>query len=108
MGASHEASLRELLARLIEAGRAFAQAEIALVRKTVAAWAGAAKIGAALIIVALILANAAVIVLVAALGMALARWIGPAGGLAVAALIALIVAGLLGWLAAKRFSEMLK
>ena len=95
--------MRDLAARLIESGKAWAQAEITLVRMTALRWAEAAKIGAVLVVLALILVNAAVIVLVAALGMALAAWLGTAGGLAVAAILALLLAGLLGWLAVRRF-----
>jgi uncharacterized membrane protein len=103
-----EASFRELLSRLIDSAKAFAQAEVALVKKTAAAWAGAAAIGAGLVLVALILVIAAVIVLVAALGMTLAIWVGTPGGLAIAAVIALVLAGLLGWLAYRRFLGMVK
>lgn len=108
MRGNEEPSIRALVARLIEAGKAFVEAEIALVKTTIAAWAGAAKIGAALLIVALLLALAGLIVLVAALGMALAIWIGPAAGLAIAALIALLLAGLLAWAGVKRFIALVK
>lgn len=105
MGGSREASLRELLARLIDSSKAFVQAELALVRKTMAAWAGAIKIGAALITLAIVLVNAAVIVLIAALGMALAGWLGMVGGLAAAGAIALLSAGVLIWLAIRCFKQ---
>ncbi len=108
MRGNNEASLRELIARLVDSAKAFAQAEIALVRKTVSAWAGAAAIGAALTVTALLLVGAAIVVLVAALGMTLAMWIGVPGGLAVAGLIALASAGLLAWLAVRRFTTMVK
>lgn len=108
MGGRQDVSLRELLARLIDSAKAFAQAEIALVRATAAAWAGAVKIGAALIAVALVLALSGAIVLLAAFGVALGHWLGLAGGLAVAAVIALLIAGLLLWLAARRFLALMK
>ncbi len=108
MGGNNEASLRELLARLIDSGKAFIEAEIALVRGAVRAWAGAAKIIAALTLVAFALVNAALVVLLVALGMALAKWLGMAGGLAVAALIALLVAGLLGRMAVLRLKSLVR
>lgn len=107
MRGTDEASLRELVARLIDSTKAFVQAEVALVRRTFTVWAGAAKAAAILFVIALILVNAAVIVLLAALGMALATWLGTAGGLAVAALIGLAAAGLLGWIGARRIMAML-
>lgn len=100
--------MRELLARLIDNVRAVALAEIALVKATASAWAGAAKVAALLAVVALLLALAAIIVLLAAFGMTLAIWIGPAAGLALAGLAALALAGLFGWLAARRIIGMLK
>lgn len=102
MGGNNEASLRELLVRLIGSAKAFVEAEVALVRDTVRAWAGAAKMIAALAVMAFALVNAALVVMLVALGMALAKWLGMAGGLALAALIALLVAGLLGRLAVLR------
>lgn len=100
--------MRELIARLIDAVRAFAQAEIALVKATAAAWAGAAKVAGVFIAIALLLANAAIIVLLAAFGMTIAIWLGPAAGLAIAAVIGLVLAALFGWLAASRIMKMLK
>jgi high-affinity K+ transport system ATPase subunit B len=108
VGGSNEASLRDLIARLIQSGKAFVEAEIALVLGAVRAWAGAAMIIAALALVAFILVNAAIVVLLAALGMALATWLGMAGGLAVAALIALLVAGLLCWIAFLRVKALVR
>jgi hypothetical protein len=106
VGGNNEASLRELLARLIGSAKAFVEAEVALVRGTVRAWAGAAKMIAAFTVIAFALVNAALVVLLVALGMALATWLGMAGGLAVAALIALLVAGLLGRIAVLRLKAL--
>lgn len=99
-----EESLRELVARLIDSGKAYAQAEVALVKTTVSVRAAQAKPAAIFGVIAILLVQAALTVLVAALGMALAQWLTPAGGLAAGAVIALLIAGLLGWMAARRLS----
>ena len=99
------ASLRELLARLIEDGKAWATAEIAVVKATATAWITPAKIAVPLVIGAVFLVQAALTVLVIALGAALAAWIGVAGGLAVAALIVLLIAGGMVGIAITRFGK---
>lgn len=99
------ASLRELIARLIEDGKAYAQAEIAVVKATARAWLAPAKIAVPLVIVAIFLLQAALTVLVAALGIALATWLGTAGGLAVGALIVLAIAGLLVGIAVSKLGS---
>ena len=104
-GDDQELTLRDLIARLIDSGKAYARAELLVLRKSAklrlveARWAAMFGTGA------LILALAGAIVLVAALGLLLARWIGPAGGMAVAGLLALVVAGLLGWRASVQFID---
>jgi hypothetical protein len=95
-------SLRDLIARLIDSAKAYAKAEIMLVKKTVKVIVSQAVPTAALAGAAFLLAQAALVVLVAALGVALATFLGLAGGLAVAGILALLLAGLLGWLALKR------
>jgi protein-S-isoprenylcysteine O-methyltransferase Ste14 len=97
-------SLRDLIARLIDSGKAYLRAEVTLVRKTVEVRLEQAKPAAAFAIGAVLLVQAALVVLLAALGLALGTWLGPAGGLAVAGLFALALAGLLIWLAARRFT----
>ncbi len=99
------APLRELVARLIEDGKAWASAEIAVVKATATAWIAPAKIAVPLAIVALFLLQAALTVLVIAFGMALATWLGVAGGLAVAALIVLLIAAGLVGIAVTRFGK---
>lgn len=99
------ASLRELAARLIEDGKAWASAEIAVVKATATGWIAPAKIAVPLAIVALFLVQAALTVLVIAVGMALAKWIGVAGGLAVSALIFLLIAAGLVGIAVTRFGK---
>ena len=99
-----EESLRDLVARLIDSGKAYLNAEVTLVKTTVSVRVAQAKPAAAFIVVAILLVQAALTVLVAALGMLLAQWLTPAGGLAVGAVLALLLAGLLGWMAARRLS----
>lgn len=100
----HDESLRDLVARLIDSAKAYASAEVAVVKKTVTFRVDQAKPAAIFGVAALLIVQAALTVLIAALGVALARWIGVAGGLAVAAVLALMVAGLLVWLALRRFT----
>ena len=94
-GGEQEISLRDLIARLIDSGKAYAKAELLVVRKTAKLRLVEAKWVAAFAGTAAVLALAGVIVLLAALGLALARWLGPAGGMAAAGLTALIVAAVL-------------
>ena len=95
-------SLRELIAQLIEAGKAYARAEIAYIKQIATARVTAAAMGIGFAIVALVLVQASLTILLAALGMLLARWIGTAGGLAIAALTGLVIAGLLAWIGLQR------
>ena len=103
-GDQGDLSLRDLIARLIDSAKAYLRAEVALIKKTVEVRLGQAKPAAAFAIGAILLVQAAVVILLAALGMALATWLGAAGGLAAAGLIALSVAGLLVWLAIRKFT----
>ena len=101
----HGESLRDLLSRLIDQGKLYAQAELTVVKRTALSWVTAAKFGIAFGVVALFVAQAALTTLLVALGFSLATWVGPAGGLAIAGLIGMIVAGVFGYLAASRLSE---
>ena len=98
-------SVRDLISRLIDEGKAYAKAEVAVIKATAFGWIRPAKIAVPLIIVAILLVQASLTVLVAALGMALAHWIGAAGGLALAAVIVLLLAGALAGIAAVKFSK---
>lgn len=104
VGDQEELSLRDLIARLIDSAKAYLRAEVALVRKTVEVRLDQAKPAAAFAIGAVMLVQAALVILLAALGMGLATWLGPAGGLAVAGLVGLLIAGLLVWAAVSRFT----
>lgn len=98
----HQESLGELVSRLLDNAKDYVRAEIALVRQTALSKVDAIRPAAIMAVVAIFLAQAALTVLVAALGMALAAWLGTAGGLAVGAVIVLAVAGLLVLLAVNR------
>ncbi|WP_116090161.1 phage holin family protein [Sphingomonas crusticola] len=101
-------SLRELAARVIDNGKAYVRAEVTLAKTTVTTKAAQAGPAAGLIVVAIVLVQAAATILAASLGLLLARWLGLAGGFAVAALVVLLVAGLLGWTAVKRIKGIVK
>ena len=89
-------SLRELIAELIEAGKSYVRAEIAYYKQLATGRARAAATGAAIAVVALLFVQAALTVLLGALGLWAARWLGMAGGFAIAGLVGLMVAALLG------------
>lgn len=101
-------SLRDLVARVIDNTKAYLKAELSLAKQTAATKAGQAGPAAAYILVAIVLVQAAVTVLAASLGLLLAQWLGLAGGFAVAALLVLIVAGFLLWLAVRQFRKIMK
>ncbi|WP_404709921.1 phage holin family protein [Sphingomonas sp. MMS24-J13] len=103
-GDQEDLSLRDLIARLIDSAKAYLRAEVALVKKTVEVRLDQAKPAAVFAIGAVMIVQAALVVLLAALGMGLATWLGTAGGLAVAGLVGLLVSGLLVWLAISRFT----
>lgn len=94
-------TLRELIVRLIDSGKAYLRAEVYLVRTTVKVRLVELRVVAALAAAAFVLALAGIIVLVAALGVVLGRWLGPAGGLAASGALSLVIALLLLLLAAR-------
>ncbi len=98
-------SLRDLATRVIDDGKAYLQAEVNVVKQTVSTKVGQIGPAAALLVGALLLVQAALTVLTAALGLLLAQWLGSAGGFAAAALIGLVLAGLLAWMAIRRIGS---
>lgn len=100
--------LRELATRLIDNGKAYVRAEVNLVKATVSTKASQAGPALAMIVIAILLVQAALTALVAALGLLLSRWLGLAGGFAVASIAVLAVAALLGWTAVKRIKGIAK
>ena len=106
MGGDSGESIGALVARLIESAKIYVRAEITLVKRTVLGWIGRAKPALVFLVVALVLVLSSVTIALAALGMALAHWLGIPGGLAVAALIGLGIAGTLAALAVRRLNGM--
>ncbi|MEO5578833.1 MAG: phage holin family protein [Sphingomicrobium sp.] len=91
-----EAPIGDLFGRLIDDGKAYAKAEIDLVRARAEGQVNRAKLPAILVAGAIAFAFASVIALVLTFVLALASWLGPLGGGLLATLIAVVVAGGLG------------
>ena len=96
-----EAPIGELFGRLIDDGKAYAQAEVDLVRARAMGQADRAKLPLILGGAALSFGFASVIALVLTLVLTLADLLGPLGGGLLATLIAVLVAGGLGFAALK-------
>ena len=88
-----EKPIGELFGQLIDDGKAFARAEIDLVKAQASDKAAGLKLPALLLVGALLLVIAAVVTLVGTLAAALATLIGPLAGGLVAVVIALGAAG---------------
>ena len=95
----------ELVHELIEDGKAYAKAELEVVKAVATAKANALKVPAILFGVAFLLALAAITSLAVGVAMGLATLIGPLAGGIVAFLLFAGVAGGLGWYGAKRLRE---
>ena len=91
-----EAPIGELFGRLIDDGKAYAKAEVDLVRARGLAQADRAKLPAILGGLAVFFGLAGVIALVLTLVLSLASLIGPLAGGLLATLITLVIAGGLG------------
>ena len=94
-----EAPVGELFGRLIDDGKAYAKAEVDLVRARAEGQVSRAKVPAILGAGAIAFAFASVIALVLTLVLALASLLGPLAGGLLATLIALLIAGALGFAA---------
>ncbi len=105
-GSMPERSLGELIHQLIEDGKAYARAEIALVRTIATEKAVALVLPAALFGAAFVCVLAGVTALALGVVLALAKFIGPLlAGLA-GLLILVAIAGGLGWFALRRLKAM--
>ena len=105
-GASEdETPIGELFGRLVDDGKAYAKAELGLVRATAETKAAAVKKPLALAATALLFVQAGVVVFGVTLALWLATLIGPLGGGLVATLITFAIAGLLFWLAKREFAK---
>jgi hypothetical protein len=100
--APSERPVGELVHQLIEEGKAYARAEVGLVRALAAAKGKALALPAALFGLAFILALAAVTALAVGVVMALAKFIGPLAAGFVGMLIFLAFAGTCGWVGYQR------
>lgn len=96
-GSQEERPVGELVSELIENGKAYARAEIGLLRAIAVAKGKAVAIPAALFVAALFIGMAAINALVVGVVIALETFIGPLAGGFVGMLIFAAVAGLLGW-----------
>lgn len=95
----------ELVHELIEDGKAYARAEVGLVKAMAAAKANALKLPGILFGIAFLLSIAAIVALAVGVAMALATLIGPLAGGVAAALIFLAIGGGLAWYGVKRLRE---
>lgn len=101
-GPKPERPIGELVHELIEDGKAYARAEVGLVKAIATARGKALALPAALFATAFILALAAVTALAVGVVMALAKFIGPLAAGFVGMLIFLAIAGGLGWWGVER------
>ena len=105
-GASEEEMpIGELFGRLVDEGKAYAKAELNLVRVTAETKADAVKKPLVLGAIALLFVQAGVVVFGITIAMALATLIGPLAGGLVATMICFGIAGLLGWLAKREYER---
>jgi len=102
-----ERPIGELVQELIEDGKGYARAEIALLKAIASAKAKALALPAALFGVAFILALAAVTALAVGVVLALAKLIGPLLAGVAGLMIFAAIAGLLGWIGAERVRRVL-
>jgi hypothetical protein len=95
----------ELVHELIEDGKAYARAEVGLVKAMATAKANAVRLPAILFGVAFVLTLAAISALAFGVAAALATLIGPLAGGVVASLLFAAIAGALAWYGVKRLRE---
>ena len=100
-----EKPIGELFGRLVDDGKAYAKAELNLVRATAETKANAVKKPLALGAIAVLFVQAGVVVFGITIAMALATLIGPLAGGLVATTICFGIAGLLGWLAKRDYER---
>ncbi len=99
-----EAPVGELVGRLIDQGKDYARAEIALAKAIAIAKADHAKGPALLLAIALLFVIGGVVTLCMTIALALATLIGPLAGGLVATLIAFGIAGALAFVAKSKLS----
>jgi lysozyme family protein len=103
--AETEEGLGDLMSRLVADARAYATAEAAFLQETATSRVKAARGGAIMLVAALLFVSAAVTALIVGLLMTAAEQVGPAWGTLIVVVVTLLIAGLLGWLGARKFSN---
>jgi hypothetical protein len=98
----NERPIGELVSQLVDDGKAYAKAEIDLVKAIAGDKAAAARTAAILLGLALFIAFGAIVSLCVGIVLALATLVGPLLGGVVAFILIGAVAGLLGWLGAQK------
>ena len=105
-GASEdEKPIGELFGRLVDDGKAYAKAELGLVRATAETKAAAVKKPLALAATGLLFIQAGVVVFGVTLALWLGTQIGPLGGGLVATLVTFAIGALLFWLAKRSYEH---
>ena len=104
-GAEPERPVGDLIQQLVEDGKDYALAELELARAQTVARAEGYKVPAAMIGLAVLLAQAAVVVLSVAIFLALLPPIGPVLAGILTSALALGLAGLLVWLALRKMKD---
>lgn len=97
----------ELVHELIENGKAYAKAEVNVVKTMATSKVSAAKTPAILFGAAYLLLNAAIVALAVGVALGLATLIGPLAGGAVGFLLFAGLAGLLGWIGYSKLRDSL-
>ena len=97
----------ELISRILEDGKAYAVAELNVVKAIAEEKVGALKAPAIAIVAALLVSQAAIIVLALGITMALANLVGPLLAGIIGFVIFLALAGALGWWAFTRVKDAL-
>lgn len=106
MGEPEEESIGELIGRLVEDGKGVARAEIDYYRALAATKVGEARAGLILGIAALVIALCSVTALFVGLILSLAPLVGPGLATLIVIVVALALAGLLGWLAYRHLARL--
>lgn len=99
-----EAPIGAVIGRLVDDGQRLVRAEIAVQKATIQKRVEGAKSGAVFLVVAVLLAQAAVTALLVGLVIGLAVLVGGVAAGLIVAIGGLAVAGLLGWLGAKKLA----
>lgn len=92
-------SIPSLVAQLVDEGKQYARAEVAVYRARLTPRIAEARNAAIFAVAALSLVQALLVAGLVGLILALSRWLGPGGATAAVVGVGLLIVGLLGWLA---------